>query len=612
MNVFWKQAARTPIFTILLTLLLSLSIALSCVGCSAWVSARKQQDSISAAYTTIAVPVEPALDDCSPEEIASALQARVYADQAAQEAPTLAAIDRRCLLSAHIAGSKSLSSNRMEPSEYNVAFDGECYSLAVFAVRCEAVTEKPTEGVLLYDAAFQIEQILALSDAYDCFPAPDTIHIYSDVREANGETPFEEGKAYLVFGQYQDRRIARTQDGYHQVASENRYLIPFPELSSNLYGEPASLESGVQNGQSYHYPADGQLPWFCAYSGAVSDFLSAAGSRVWRETILPLCRLNYESATVILTDQIESLYSFNTGGANLLSGRFFTKDEYRSGAAVCIVSAAYAEVNGLTLGDTLELEYYDSGFGEYNNGATANSLLAKEDPGPYRQRYYMAPGDTTGVRKAYTIVGIYTGARFAFGAYTFQADTIFAPKASVPDAQSYEMPANALLNTFILNNGTAEEFEHLLRQQGLGGQFLYFDQGFSSMQTSLNALAANAARLMLTGIGTFWLVSALFLFLNFRRMKPSIRGARLLGIAPGAVLAESLTVLVFLEFAAVLIGALTAAALFHTVTKKALSDALSLQPTAILSTAGVSFALLALASAICAAAAASRKLMKQK
>ena len=144
------------------------------------------------------------------------------------------------------------------------------------------------------------------------------------------------------------------------------------------------------------------------------------------------------------------MYSFNTGDEALLSGRFFTGEEYTNGDDVCVISAAYAEQNGLRLGDMIQLDYYDSGFGEYNNGATANSMLAAEDPGPYRQRYYMSLDDAIGVCKNYTVIGIYTGARFAFGAYQLNADTILVPKASVPNAQNYETRANSLLNTFVL------------------------------------------------------------------------------------------------------------------------------------------------------------------
>lgn len=612
MNIFLKQATRRPLFTTLLVLLLSFSVLLSCTGYSAWESAKTQKSEISNGYTTIAIPIEPDLSNLSPEEIATALQNRVFADNAAQEAPQITMVDRRCLLSAHIAGSRSLSSSSIDPSEYNTAFDGECYSLAVFALRCSGIREQPTEGMFLYDATFSVEEIVCLSDAYNTFPRPDSVHIYSDVRESNGAAPFEKGKTYLVFGQYQDHRVVRSADGHDQVKNENRYIVPFPEINSNFYGEPSSLELGSYNGLDYHFPAAGQLPWVCEYTGSVTDYLNSDAASTWREDIVPLCQLNYESAAVILTDRAESMYSFNTGDEALLSGRFFTGEEYTNGDDVCVISAAYAEQNGLRLGDMIQLDYYDSGFGEYNNGATANSMLAAEDPGPYRQRYYMSLDDAIGVCKNYTVIGIYTGARFAFGAYQLNADTILVPKASVPNAQNYETRANSLLNTFVLKNGSAKEFEKYMEQQNLAGQFLYFDQDFSSMQESLDALETNAMRLMMVGIGVFLLTSALFLFLNFRRMNLTIRGVRLLGRSSKAVFREIIMALIPLETLAVLFGTCAAIALFDVVTRNLLSSALTLRPEAMAVSAVTAFVFLMVSTMISTAIFANRKLMKAK
>ena len=612
MNIFLKQATRRPLFTTLLVLLLSFSVLLSCTGYSAWESAKTQKNEISNGYTTIAIPIEPDLSNLSPEELATALQNRVFADKAAQEAPQITTVDRRCLLSAHIAGSRSLSSSSIDPSEYNTAFDGECYSLAVFALRCSGIREQPTEGMFLYDATFSVEEIVCLSDAYNTFPRPDSVHIYSDVRESNGAAPFEKGKTYLVFGQYQDHRVVRSADGYDQVKNENRYIVPFPEINSNFYGEPSSLELGSYNGLDYHFPAAGQLPWVCEYTGSVTDYLNSDAASTWREDIVPLCQLNYESAAVILTDRAESMYSFNTGDEALLSGRFFTGEEYTNGDDVCVISAAYAEQNGLRLGDMIQLDYYDSGFGEYNNGATANSMLAAEDPGPYRQRYYMSLDDAIGVCKNYTVIGIYTGARFAFGAYQLNADTILVPKASVPNAQNYETRANSLLNTFVLKNGSAKEFEKYMEQQNLAGQFLYFDQDFSSMQESLDALETNAMRLMMVGIGVFLLTSALFLFLNFRRMNLTIRGVRLLGRSSKAVFREIIMALIPLETLAVLFGTCAAIALFDVVTRNLLSSALTLRPEAMAVSAVTAFVFLMVSTMISTAIFANRKLMKAK
>ena len=612
MNIFLKQATRRPLFTTLLVLLLSFSVLLSCTGYSAWESAKTQKNEISNGYTTIAIPIEPDLSNLSPEEIATALQNRVFADKAAQEAPQITTVDRRCLLSAHIAGSRSLSSSSIDPSEYNTAFDGECYSLAVFALRCSGIREQPTEGMFLYDATFSVDEIICMSDAYITFPKPDSVHIYSDVRESNGAVPFEKGKIYLVFGQYQDYRVVRSADGYDQVKNENRYIVPFPEINSNFYGEPSSLELGSYNGLDYHFPVVGQLPWVCEYTGSVTDYLNSDAASTWREDIVPLCQLNYESAAVILTNRAESMYSFNTGDEALLSGRFFTDEEYINGDDVCVISAAYAEQNGLRLGDMIQLDYYDSGFGEYNNGATANSMLAAEDPGPYRQRYYMSPDDAIGVCKNYTVIGIYTGARFAFGAYQLNADTILVPKASVPNAQNYETRANPLLNTFVLKNGSAKEFEKYMEQQNLAGQFLYFDQNFSSMQESLEALETNAMRLMIVGIGVFLLTSALFLFLNFRRMNLTIRGVRLLGRSSKAVFREIIMALIPLETLAVLFGTCAAIALFDAVTRNLLSSALTLRPEAMAASAVTAFVFLMVSTIISTAIFANRKLMKAK
>ena len=612
MNIFLKQAIRKPLFPVLSVLLLGFSVWLFCTGYSAWESAKAQKSEISDGYTTIAIPIEPDLSGLSSEEMATAFQSRVLADKAAQEAPQITMVDLRCLLSAHIAGSRALTSGSIDPSEYNTAFDGECYSLAVFALRCSGIREQPTEGMFLYDATFSVEEIVCLSDAYNAFPKPDSVHIFSDVREASGAVPFEKDKTYLVFGQYQDYRVVRSADGYDQVKNENRYIVPFPEINSNFYGEPSSLELGSYNGLDYHFPVAGRLPWVCEYTGSVTDYLNSDAASTWREDIVPLCQLNYESAAVILTDRAESMYSFNTGDEALLSGRFFTGEEYTNGDDVCVISAAYAEQNGLRLGDMIQLDYYDSEFGEYNNGATANSMLAAEDPGPYRQRYYMSLDDAIGVCKNYTVIGIYTGARFAFGAYQLNADTILVPKASVPNAQNYETRANSLLNTFVLKNGSAKEFEKYMEQQNLAGQFLYFDQDFSSMQESLDALETNAMRLMMVGIGVFLLTSALFLFLNFRRMNLTIRGVRLLGRSSKAVFREIIMALIPLETLAVLFGTCAAIALFDVVTRNLLSSALTLRPEAIAVSAVTAFVFLMVSTMISTAIFANRKLMKAK
>lgn len=624
MNLMSKQAVRKPIFTMLMVLLLSLSIALSCIGYSALISAKLQQESITTEYTTVAIPKHPEMSDPFSDELEVALQKRVYADRAAQEAPQLEMIDRRGYLAGHIPGSRSLSSSSVEPGEYNEAFDEEPYSLAVFALRCENVTDTVCEESFQYQSTFSVEEVVSLSSAYDCFPPLDTVHILGNICQKDGTVPFQVGRTYLVFGTYYDRRVTsgagfllhedgtHTIETYRQIEMDKRWLIPFPQIRSNENAEPSSLEEGTLNGLIYHYPTEGQLPWATEYEGSVEEFLSSEEGKVWKEEILPICQYNHESAVVILTDKITSMYSFNNGDASLVSGRFFTQEEYDRGEAVCIVSAAYADLNGLKLGDSLEIDYYDSGFVDCMNGGQVNSMFETEDPGPFRQRNCLMPEDAIGVRKKYTIVGMYTGARFAFGIYHFNADTILVPKKSVPNAQEYEEPSNSLLNTFVLKNGTEQEFEQYMEEQDLGNQFLYFNQEFTAAQGALEALEQNALRLFCLGVGVFLLVGILFLFLNFRRMKPIIQTARRLGRPAKKIWGEIQVLLLFQVGMSTLLGGVLAAILYKTITRTVLSEALTLQPIALAEAALLLFVALFLIASCWAVWAVSRKLMKGK
>ena len=132
------------------------------------------------------------------------------------------------------------------------------------------------------------------------------------------------------------------------------------------------------------------------------------------------------------------------------------------------------------------------------------------------------------------------------------------------------------------------------------------------MQESLDALETNAMRLMMVGIGVFLLTSALFLFLNFRRMNLTIRGVRLLGRSSKAVFREIIVALISLETLAVLVGTSDAIALFDAVTQNLLSSALTLRPEAIAVSAVTAFVFLMVSTMISTAIFANRKLMKAK
>ena len=163
-----------------------------------------------------------------------------------------------------------------------------------------------------------------------------------------------------------------------------------------------------------------------------------------------------------------------------MEGRAFSDEEYANGDDVCLVSAAFAEMNGINVGDTVEIDCYDCGIEKL---PTIGRI-------PQR-RLTIMPSENIGMRKEYTVIGIYTAPEFEEGLYNFTADTIFAPKKSVPDAEKYENPEVSYLNATVIKNGQVEEFEKYMAEHGMGGYYRYFDMGFESA-APLEAPVANA------------------------------------------------------------------------------------------------------------------------
>lgn len=191
----------------------------------------------------------------------------------------------------------------------------------------------------------------------------------------------------------------------------------------------------------YCFPEDA-LPFYAEYTGDWEDFLNSEDGAVWRDTIIPWTKLNQDSAAVVLTDDLNSIYNFNAGIASIMDGRAFTQEEYENGGSVCLVSSGFAMYNGLSVGDTVSLDYYHTKVVE---GYLYTDGILRSDVDSVFQRETLCPEDRIGVEKEYTIVGIYSAPEFSAGQYNFSADTIFVPKASVENAEAYEEPDVAYL-----------------------------------------------------------------------------------------------------------------------------------------------------------------------
>lgn len=299
----------------------------------------------------------------------------------------------------------------------------------------------------------------------------------------------------------------------------------------------------------------------------------------------------------MLTDHVESLYQFNIGESTILSGRHITDNEYASGKLVCLVSAAYAKLNGLQVGDTLTPDFYNAGYAKENssNGNAINAELFLT-----LSSFPLLPENRMDLTQDYEIVGIYTGSEFALGGHNFYADTIFVPKQSVPHAESFEDSTLPLLTSLVLENGSVEKFEDYMKTQGMEDAFVCFDQSYAEAAVAMEALIENAVRLVcLSGI-LFVLGAGLSLYLHTRRMAPVVRTARLLGQSGKAVAKKMRNLLLGVALTAVALGCALGVALFDDIVQQLLSDTLVLDGRAIVVAALAQMAFLSIASiAIC-------------
>ena len=389
---------------------------------------------------------------------------------------------------------------------------------------------------------------------------------------------------------------------------------PYP-IVHNFYLETKEL-SEENNGLGLDWTAsvpEGGWPLYTEYEGDWRDFLDTEEGRVWRDEIIPNCELNHNSVPVLFTDNVQSLSQFCKEESALLDGRFITREEYETGAPVCMVSAEYALYNNLQVGDTLTLDLYSPG---YITTYDAVSFGAQPSRFYYTGCMPLTEDNRLDVTRDYTIVGLYTAPARPCDpdGHGFRGDTVLAPKASAPEVVDVaeEDKVTPLLNTLVLKNGSIEEFEAYMAENGAANRFRYYDYGYSEMKESVEAMENSALRLALLGGAAFLVGAAVFLLASFARMSPSARGLRLLGASPRKVAGEMLSALLPLMAAGVIAGGVLGGLLYGRVCQAVLSQTLTPDWPGLVAVAGLQLLVLGAAAAVWAVLTARRGLMRRK
>ena len=587
----------------------------------------------------------------------------------ASSAPQIRTISRSGILSAHVDGIYGLTSGTQNRLQYNNAFDNYGYNMAVLVLEdfhyggngFSGVDIRHPEGFryllqnFFFDAERGIEKIVSAHPRYqkllerNSFRATDweAITIIADP-DGGG---FESGKKYILrmfvncipivqVERKVDGKTVYSWENYSAVRDEVGRHFNDRQIYTTLCGDFTTRElfsvtdvteqAGVGQKnftldiknvkkmygelevptQYYYYGIpDDSLPFFAEVPGTLEEFLNSEEGRVWRDEIIPMAEINQQSATVMLVEDLDYLHAFNSGKAIIVDGRAIEASEFVRGDKVCVVSAAYADYAGLEVGDSINLDFYDTGYFltsanvEYWD-KTVSEFAMTHNP--------LQESNSIGYAQDYTIVGIYSAPEYEFGTTNFYADTIFVPKASVPNAQEYEDPSLPLLNSVVLMNGTAEEFEEYMESQGFGGYYTYFDKDYSSTIAGLQSLSQNALRLVILAGAVLIVTAILFYYLNFKRMIPVAYGMRRMGQHPFMLWWQMETVTIPVVLIAVFGGAYLGVYFFEYVTMELFETNIILDMEAVNALALLGAAVLSGISMLAAIPISVPRLMKRK
>ena len=271
----------------------------------------------------------------------------------------------------------------------------------------------------------------------------------------------------------------------------------------------------------------------------------------WRMAMESI-QTNNHSVPVLAVDSVEGMLEFASGRTQITQGRSISQEEYRDGAAVCLISETLARESGLDVGDTLPLSLYEN---EKNLPWTFRTTVGDSDP---TASYYL-PQRGFQQETEYTIVGLYRqNNEWSQGVASFTPNTVLVPRKSVTCAvetgeTGLGVSSGCLWETMVLQNGTIDQMEARLKENGLGGTVTYYDQGYSDIVESLDGYTRVSRTVLCVGLALWAVVLAAYcVLLPMQESKTALRmwtlGAKRRDIAgqiwtPSALMAAAGTVI---------------------------------------------------------------------
>lgn len=348
--------------------------------------------------------------------------------------------------------------------------------------------------------------------------------------------------------------------------------------ASNLYRK--------DDAWSYIQPSWTVTPKFsklCYADQVTEDFYEEGGKgEVWLQWAEGMERIQKaeKDFLVIPTNSLDMLPSFHDKSAVLKQGRGITGEEFSSGAPVCLVSNAFLGRNLLKIGDKISLPLEYSMYGDIPESDSNSVFGGLYSPMNAEGRLYEPFWEAE-----YEIVGTFDmpfNEEFKYVINTgkdIQGDSFIIPaksvKASDADNIAYYAPMNPKSTSFIIPNGSIEEFDKRLHEAVPEASKLvitYNDNGYTEVMDSLNS--ARLSGVMLFCVALFAALAIVVLLLYFFVVKERKRTAieRSLGMTKRQCRISLVSGIAAAALTASLLGSIGGAALMDVVDSSTLEQ----------------------------------------
>ena len=252
--------------------------------------------------------------------------------------------------------------------------------------------------------------------------------------------------------------------------------------------------------------------------------------RQYIERVSEAYQYSARSFLVMTTEDLEGIFPFHQGKCYITQGRSFSRTDYQTANRVCIISSALSKEQGWTVGDKIDLHFYDGEAKIANDREkVGNCLTLYKD---YTTSFFD--------ESEYTIVGIWDevegGLSSGLDTETEKLyyGTILVPTSSVQNLDTVEAPASGSRLTVHLENGMMDAFLEAASKVTLSEsadevRITAFDQGYSQAQDSLQSMLGTAQFLLVLSSVLLVVAGVLLAFFYTQSQKQNMALMRLLG-----------------------------------------------------------------------------------